>query len=143
MKHFLIVSLKNRKLSELLFIFVFIILIQAAQRTIKESEAYFGRKLADNVVSLEKEVPTLTNTEIAVLEGVRKAKVRRIEKDIAIRTRLTTVIQDCLARKPTVLCKSNANEIRRITVFVLAKCRANFRRSFAQCRVKLRAKVRP
>ena len=26
----------------------------------------------------------------------------------------------------TVLCKSNANEIRWITVFVLAKCRANF-----------------
>lgn len=55
------------------------------------------------MVSLEKEVPTLTNTEIAVLEGVRKAKVRRIEKDIAIRTRLTTVIQDCLARKPISL----------------------------------------
>lgn len=55
------------------------------------------------MVSLEKEVPTLTNTEIAVLEGVRKAKVRRIEKDITIRTRLTTVIQDCLARKPISL----------------------------------------
>ena len=30
----------------------------------------------------------------------------------------------------TVLCKSNANEIRRIIVFVLAKCRANFRAIF-------------
>ena len=55
------------------------------------------------MVSLEKEIPALTNTEIAILEGVSKAKVRRIDKDVTIRTRLTKVIQDCLARKPKPL----------------------------------------
>lgn len=55
------------------------------------------------MVSLQKEVPALTNTEIAILEGVSKAKVRRIDKDVAIRTGLTKVIQDCVARKPIPL----------------------------------------
>lgn len=55
------------------------------------------------MVSHEKEIPALTNTEIAILEGVSKAKVRRIDKDVTIRTRLTKVIQDCLARKPKPL----------------------------------------